>query len=206
MRRVPSAFIGVLLAAIATLLCVQYVRIWHALPDAPARTSASTPSYAAATTSDFAGTYAAATLWRTGHADELYDIPAQEAVLAATGTPRDHLLIPFENPPAAAVVASPLSLLNSVLAYRIWSALQMLLLLVAACIAVWAAPRPLSRRRSSWPQAGAVLFALAGFGTALLLVEGQWDGVAALGLAVLYAGWRRGWTTAAAVVFGFTTA
>ena len=168
---------AVLLVAAAAVLA-HYVQVWSAIPPAQARTS------------DFAGTYAAGTLWRTGHPAALYDVPAQEAVSRAEGAPPNHLFIPFENPPLAAVVASPLTLLDATSAYRVWSLLQMAALIAAVGIAARAAPWP--QRRPHLSVAACAGVALAGFGTGLLLVEGQWDGVPALGLALAYWGWARG--------------
>ncbi len=51
-----------------------------------------------------------------------------------------------------------------------------------------------------------MLIALAGFGTGLLLVEGQWDGLSAFGLAVAYVAWRRGRPGVAGFALGFTAA
>ena len=166
-----------LLIAVAAVLA-HYVQAWAAIPQAPARTS------------DFAGTYAAATLWRTGRPAALYDVAAQEAISRAAGAPANHLFIPFENPPLAAVIASPLTLLDATSAYRAWSLLQVAALAVALGIAARVAPWPQPRPRLSLPACAGV--ALAGVGTGLLLVEGQWDAVPALGLAIAYAGWTHG--------------
>ena len=168
---------AVLLVAVAAVLA-HYVQVWAAIPPAQARTS------------DFAGTYAAATLWRTGRPAALYDVPAQEAISRAAGAPANHLFIPFENPPLAAVIASPLTLLDATSAYRVWSLLQVAVLAVALGIAARVAPWPNPRPRLSSMACSGV--ALAGFGTGLLLVEGQWDAVPALGVAIAYAGWTRG--------------
>ena len=165
-----------LLVAAAAVMA-HYAQVWASIPPVQARTS------------DFAGTYAAATLWRTGQPAGLYDVGAQERVSRATGAPADHLFIPFENPPLAAVVASPLTLLDATAAYRAWSLLQMAALVAAAGVAARFAPWPARLPRLAAAACAAV--ALAGFGTGLLLVEGQWDGVPALGLALAYAGWTR---------------
>lgn len=184
--------IGALIAIVAALLLTQYVRVWLAIPPDLARTS------------DFAGTYAAATLWRTGHGDLMYSSPAEERVLRATGTPADHLDVPFENPPSAAVVASPLSLLDPVTAYRVWSLLQLGLIALAVLIAARAAPWP--ARAGPVVRLAACLAAIAGVGTFLLFAEGQWDGPVALGVAFAYASWRRGHGGRAGFAIGFTMA
>ncbi|MBV9101448.1 MAG: DUF2029 domain-containing protein [Candidatus Dormibacteraeota bacterium] len=180
---------GGLVTLIAALFLAQYLRAWLAIPAPQARTS------------DFAGTYAAAMLWREGQPGRMYDTQAQEQVLLRAGTPRDHLYIPFENPPPAAVVASPLSLLGADAAYRGFSALQLLLLLAGVVAAARAAPWPAATGRAV--KLAVMACALAGIGTGLLLVEGQWDGVAALGVGLAYAAWRRdrpGWAGLAAGV------
>ena len=181
-----------LLIVLATGALVHYTQVWAAIPAAQARTS------------DYAGTYVASTLWRQGRAGSLYDVPAEEAVMAAAGAPAAHLYIPFENPPFAAVVASPLSLLDATTAYRLWSLLQLALLGAAVAVAARAAPWPARRPR---PAALAVcLVAFAGFGAGLLFVEGQWDGVSALGIAIAYAGWRRGARAGPGFAIGFSAA
>lgn len=179
---------AVLLVAAAAVLA-HYVQVWSAIPPVQARTS------------DFAGTYAAATLWRTGRPADLYDVAAQEAVSRAAGAPGNHLFIPFENPPLAAVVASPLTLLDATSAYRAWSLLQLAALAAGLAIAARAAPWPRHGPRLAATACACV--ALAGFGTGLLLVEGQWDGVPALGLALAYAGWTAGRRFAPGFAAGF---
>lgn len=170
-------YAAVLLIAAAVALA-HYVQVWSVIPTPAARTS------------DYAGTYAASSLWRTGHGGSMYDVAAEEQVSRDAGVPANHLFIPFENPPLAAVVASPLSLLDASGAYRVWSLLQLALLVGAVTVAARAAPWPRrAPRLSALSTAG---LALAGFGTGLLFVEGQWDGLAALGLALAYAGWRQG--------------
>lgn len=185
-----SRLIAPLLAAVAALLLAQYARVWIAIPDAPARTS------------DFAGTYAAATLWRGGDGAHMYDGAAEQRVTAAAGAPSDHLDIPFENPPAAAIVASPFALLDAATAYRVWSLLQLLLVVLAVVIAARVAPWP--ARTPAPVRLAVALVALAGFGTAALWVEGQWDGVSALGIAVAYWAWRRDRPALAGLGIGIT--
>lgn len=176
----------------AAVTIAHYTQVWAVIPPAQARTS------------DFAGTYVGATLWRSGKASSMYDVPAEEAVMARVGAPADHLYIPFENPPFAAVVASPFSLLDATAAYRLWSLLQLGLLIAAVCVAVRAAPWP--RATSGLLKLSVAGVAIAGFGTGLLFVEGQWDGVQALGLALAYAGWRRGHRAAPGFSVGLTAA
>jgi hypothetical protein len=190
--RSRSSLIGVLVTLIAALFLGQYIRVWLAIPDAQARTS------------DFAGTYAAATLWNQGDAAHMYDEHAEQQVLAAAGTPADHLYIPFENPPAAAVLASPLASLDATTAYRVWSLIQLALLAAAIAIAAWAAPW--GSRSRPIVKVAAVAVAAAGLGSGLLFIEGQWDGIAALGVALAYAAWRRDAGVWAGWAIGFSLA
>lgn len=186
--RLPAA----LLLVAAVVVLAHYAQVWAVVPAAAARTG------------DYAGTYAASTLWRTGHGGAMYDVAAQEAVSRAAGAPANHLFIPFENPPLAAVLAAPVSLTDATTAYRLWSLLQAALLLAAIVLTARAAPWPARRPRLSALACGAV--ALGGFGTGLLLVEGQWDAIPALGLAAAYTGWRRGDRVVPGFVAGFTFA
>ncbi|MBV8444621.1 MAG: DUF2029 domain-containing protein [Candidatus Dormibacteraeota bacterium] len=192
MDRSLSRPVAILLVSLAVLAMAQYFREWGAIPGPLSRTG------------DYAATYAASTLLRTGHGSQMYDEPVEQAVLAATGTPTGHLNIPFENPPAAAVIAVPFSWLDSALAYRLWDLLQLLLVALAAVVAVRAAPWPRATPRLLKLSCAAV--AVAGIGTSLLFFEGQWDGVAALGLALGYAGWRADRRLAAGFAVGLTAA
>jgi hypothetical protein len=182
---------AVLLVPVAVVL-VHYVQVWVATPAALSRTS------------DYAGTYVAATLWHTGHGADLYNEAVEARVMAASGAPLNHLSIPFENPPAAAVVTAPLALLDAATAYRAWSLLQLALLIAAVWIISRAAPWPDRTAPIVKVAIGGV--ALAGFGSGLLFVEGQWDGVSALGLALAYVAWRRGNPAAAGFAIGLASA
>ena len=186
-RWFAAAFITV-----AAIVLAHYAQVWAVVPSSLAPTS------------DFAGTYVAATLIRSGHADEIYDPAVESRTLVAGGAPTSHDDIPFENPPAAAVAALPFSLLNAGAAWRAWSLLQLLLLCLSLGIVARAAPWPASFPRLS--RASVVLIALAGFGTGLLVLEGQWDGVSALGLGLAYAAWRRDRPGLAGFALGFTAA
>jgi hypothetical protein len=180
------------LITIASIALAHYAQVWAVVP----------PSLAP--TSDFAGTYVAATLIRSGHAAQIYDGPVEQQTLIETGAPAGHSDIPFENPPAAAVLAVPFSLLGAAAAWRAWSLLQLALMVIALLVVAGAAPWPAALPRL--PKVAVVLVALAGFGTGLLLLEGQWDGVSVLGLAAAYALWRRDKSWAAGFVLGFTAA
>ena len=190
--KLRSRLTAPLLAVVAALVLAQYARVWLAIPTGLARTS------------DFAGTYAAATLWRGGDAARMYDSAAEERVLRRTGSPADHLDIPFENPPSAAVLAVPFSLIDSSSAYRLWSLLQ--LLMVGAGTALVAAVAPWPSRTPRSVRAAIALVAFAGFGTGALWVEGQWDGLSVLGLSLGYWAWRRDRSMLAGVAIGLGAA
>ncbi|MGA2282905.1 MAG: glycosyltransferase family 87 protein [Candidatus Dormibacteria bacterium] len=182
-----SRLICGLLAGLAVLVLATYVRDWAVVaPQTPLNR-----------TSDFAGTYVAATLWREGRGAQIYDLPVETQALRATGAPADHSDIPFENPPAALLLALPATLVNGGAAWALWSWLQVLLMVAAVAVAARAAPWP---ARAGPARLAVSLAALAGVGTALLFLEGQWDGFAAFGLAGGYALWRRDRSFAAGLV------
>jgi hypothetical protein len=187
-----SRWFAAALVTVASIVLAHYAQVWTVVPSSLAPTS------------DFAGTYVAATLIRTGHAGQIYDPGVERRALVASGAPVGHDDIPFENPPAAAVVALPFSLLSAGTAWRAWSILQLLLMVLSLGIVARAAPWPTALRRL--PRLAIVLVALAGFGTGLLMVEGQWDGVSVLGMALAYAAWRRGRPELAGFALGFSAA
>jgi len=140
--------------------------------------------------SDFTSIYVGATLLRQGEGSRLYDETLQAPLHARLIAPDPEGNLPYVNPPAAAVVALPFSLLGLDTAWRLWSLLQLVLLAAAAAIAIRAAPWPAATPRLVRLGAGGL--SLAGVGTFNLLLLGQWDGLSALGLAAAYAAWRRG--------------
>ncbi len=180
------------LIAVASIVLAHYVQVWAVVPGSLAPTS------------DFAGTYVAATLIGSGHAAQIYDPATERLVLIQSGAPAGHDNIPFENPPAAAVVALPFTLLAAGAAWRAWSLFQLALLVTALLLVARSAPWPVAFARL--PRVAVVLVALAGFGTGLLFLEGQWDGVSAFGLGAAYALWRRDRPGAAGFALGFTAA
>jgi glycosyl transferase family 87 len=187
----PKWFAAALIA-VASIVLAHYVQVWAVVPNSLAPTS------------DYAGTYVASTLIRSGHAAQIYDAATERETLVQTGAPVSHDDIPFENPPAAAVIALPFSLLGAGAAWRAWSLLQLALMAVSLLLVTRAAPWPASLPRM--PKLAIVLVALAGFGTGLLFLEGQWDGVSVLGLALAYTFWRRDRPGAAGFALGFTAA
>jgi len=180
------------LIAVASVVLAHYIQVWAVVPASLAPTS------------DFAGTYVASTLIGSGHAAQIYDPATERRTLVERGAPAGHDNIPFENPPAAAVVTLPFTLLGAVGAWRAWSLLQIVLMGLSILVVTRAAPWP--EVLPGLPRVAIVLVALAGFGTGLLFVEGQWDGVSALGLAAAYALWRRDRPGAAGFALGFTSA
>jgi hypothetical protein len=187
---------GLLLAIVVVVALVpltHYLLVWRALSGTQVRTS------------DFTATYVGSQIWRSGQGADLYNHALQLAGHRALGAPDYGVDIPYVNPPIAAVAASPFTLLGIDSAYRLWGLVQVLLLVAAIAITVRVAPWPQSVPRLA--RAGFGVVALAGIGTGMLVVEGQWDGVPALGLALAYAAWRRGrpsWA-AVALVAGFAT-
>jgi Glycosyltransferase family 87 len=180
------------LITVASIVLAHYAQVWTVVPSALAPTS------------DFAGTYVAATLVRTGHAAQMYDPATEQRALVQSGAPAGHDDIPFENPPGAAVLALPFSLLNAGAAWRAWSLLQVLLVALSVWMVARAAPWPAAMSRLA--RLAMALVALAGFGTGLILLEGQWDGVSVIGLAIAYVAWRRGRPGLAGFALGFTAA
>ncbi|MGA3183924.1 MAG: glycosyltransferase family 87 protein [Candidatus Dormibacteria bacterium] len=135
--------------------------------------------------SDFTSTYIGATLLREGHGSSMYDEALQAPLHASLIAPDREGNLPFVNPPLAAALALPVSLLDLDSAYRLWSLLQFALLVVSVVVAIRAAPG--RRRLAPMTQVAIGLVALACLGTWATLLLGQWDGVSALGLAVAYA-------------------
>ena len=152
--------------------------------------------------SDFTSTYVGATLLREGHGSEMYDQSLQ-TVLHSELDPADKGgNLPFVNPPLAAALAMPVSLLGLDAAYRVWSLVQLALLVVAVVVALRAAPIQTLRRGQI---AAIALLALASMGTWAMFIQGQWDGVSALGLATAYASLRRGRPATAGVLLAVTS-
>jgi hypothetical protein len=135
--------------------------------------------------SDFTSTYVGATLLREGQGGSMYDEALQAPLHAALIAPDREGNLPFVNAPLAAAVALPVSLLSLPAAYRLWSLLQLALLVGAVMVAIRAAPG----RRTLPPLTllAVGLGALACLGTLATLLLGQWDGLSALGLAIAYA-------------------
>ncbi|HEY8755672.1 MAG TPA: glycosyltransferase 87 family protein [Candidatus Dormibacteraeota bacterium] len=184
---------AVAVAVVAAVLLAAYAALWSGV------------SVVNIDTSDFTATYVAGTLLREGHGATMYDQTAETAVHDAVIAPVRRGSLPFPNPPLSAVIAAPVTLLPLAAAYRLWQALQLLMLGLAVVVAARAAPWPTALRRRGVAGAAA-LVALAGTGTLSLGLLGQWDGFSALGLAAAYALWRRSDRFAGGAVLAATAA
>ncbi len=156
-------------------------------------------------TSDFTASYVGATLMRDGQGAAMYDERLQAPLHAALIAPLHRGNLPFVNPPLAAALAVPLTLLPLTAAYRIWQAAQLLMLVAAVVVVLRAAPWP-DWVRHRGVEGAAALAALAGTGTLSLGLLAQWDGFAALGLGGAYALWRRDRGFAGGAVLAATAA
>jgi hypothetical protein len=138
---------------------------------------------------DFSASYVAALLLRSGDGGQLYDQQLEHArhlELLPAGTVID---LPFITPPTTALLALPLVGLDAGTAFRVWSVLGLVMLVLAVWIAIRAGPWP--SRHPRGPRLAVLLLAVAGGGTYAFLLLGQVDGVTALGLAAAYAAWRK---------------
>jgi hypothetical protein len=140
--------------------------------------------------SDFTAFYAGSTLIREGHGAAAYDAAVQGVLRNQLIAPDHAGSAPFDDAPPAAAVVAPLTMLSLDVAYRIWTLLMLAVLLAAVVIAVRAAPWP-AGTSGTWKAAAAVA-ALAGTGTWLMFIQGQWGALTALGLALAYRDWRAG--------------
>ncbi len=164
--------------AVSTVLLAYYVIAWAQV----------TPLRERGT--DFSASYVAALLVRSGDGAHLYDQPAEHArhlTLLPAGTV---INLPFIAPPTTALLALPFTALDPGTAFRVWSVIELLLLGLAVWVAIRAGPWPAGIGGPA--RLATLLMALAVGGTYAFLLLGQIDGIAALGLAVAYAAWRRG--------------
>ena len=153
---------------------------------------------------DFSAFYVGAVLLRDGQGAHLYDATSQVQVRQQIGGNYWAGPLPFVYPPSAAIVVMPLTTLPLGAADRIWSLIQLGLVAAAAVVVGRKAPWPHPSRRdlpagTGWgggigrsAVAASVLAAIAGIGTAIMLLEGQPTGILALGLALAYVAWTSG--------------
>ncbi len=140
---------------------------------------------------DFLAFYAVASLVRSHHAASLYDpavITAMERRIFPHPTGFAGYM-PFNNPPVAAVLLSPLAAVGEAPARLVWLGVNVAMALVCVALAT-AGRRPVTRLL-------AVLLVLGTFPAYQALIEGQWSFVLLVGcLAALLAA-RTGHTTLA---------
>jgi hypothetical protein len=174
-RRARRATVAVLILAAATL--AAYLAVWAQL------------SRADQTGSDYSTFHVAALTWRGGHGAQLYDQPAEIRLHESLVPPGYHVDLPFISPPTTALLTAPLTVLDLGAAFRLAAVTQLALAAAAVAVALRAAPRRPTQTALERLATGAV--ALAGVGTLVTLLMGQWDGLCTLGLALAYAAWRR---------------
>jgi hypothetical protein len=172
--------------AVAAALLLAYVLIWVRLPTTDIDRS------------DFTSSYVAGLLLRHDGGAAVYNLATQTALRNQLIAPVRNGEVPFvDGPPAAALVA-PVTLLSLTAAYRLWTALSLLILALAVVIAVRSAPWPATTPKL-W-RAAAGMVAMGSFGTWTLLIQGQWSSLTALGLALAYRDWRHGHHARGAVI------
>ena len=137
--------------------------------------------------SDFTAFYVGGTLLREGDRASLYDESLQAPLHAGLIAPDREGNLPFVDPPVAAALVLPVTLLGLGAAYRLWALVELATLALAVVIAATQV-RARASRASRW---AAGLAALAGVGTLFATVQAQWTPVLALGLAVAYWSWQR---------------
>ena len=140
--------------------------------------------------SDFTSFYVGGTLLREGHAQDLYSEALQAPLHARLIAPDSEANLPFVDAPVAAAIVLPVTFLGLDAAYRVWSVIELALLVLAVAIAVRAAPWPPTATPTLRLAAAAA--ALAGAGTLAAWAQAQWAPLVALGVAIAYSRWRRG--------------
>ena len=163
----------ILAAGIVAFLCVA-VALWIVEP-------AGTIAY-----QDFNHDYTGGTLFRLGRLSSLYDVSAQaETVRGVLGfLPSDYQ--PYSMLPTAAALLAPLSVLPYQTAFRVYGAINIVLLVLAA-VTVVSTLRP-SRRAERL----AILAVFGAGGFLYMLLWGQWDALSALLLALTWRDLRNG--------------
>ena len=175
-----------LILAIAAALLVAYAVIW---------TQVSSFNIGR---SDFTAFYVGGTLLREGHTGDLYSQAVQEPLHSALIAPDPERNLPFVNTPVAAALVLPATYLPLDAAYRLWSVLELAVLIVAVVLAVRSVEWPAGTPRLWRVATGAA--ALAGVGTWTMFVQAQWTPLLALGLVLAYRWWKGGHHAAGAAV------
>jgi hypothetical protein len=138
---------------------------------------------------DFTASYVAGQMWRDGQGGRLYDQGAEIARHNAQMPTGYHVDLPFITPPPSALLAAAFTPLPIGSASVAGALLELALVAAAVALALKAAPRVPGRGgRDTWIVA---LVTVAGLGTYVMLLMGQWDGLCALALAGGYAALRR---------------
>jgi hypothetical protein len=144
---------------------------------------------------DFFAFYSAATLVHGGHPQSLYDAGVFTSLERAIYPhPTGYAgYMPFNNPPSAAVLLSPLAPLSEASARIVWLLISLVLALACALV--------LSSGRSMRIRGLVVLVVLATFPAYQTLTEGQWSFLMLLGCLVALAAARRNhpWLAGAAL-------
>ncbi|MBV8527130.1 MAG: DUF2029 domain-containing protein [Candidatus Dormibacteraeota bacterium] len=173
----PQARTTRIVVAVSTALLAAYAILWAPL----------TPFDIGR--SDFTAFYVGGTLLREGHGAALYDESLQGPLHAQLIAPDREGNLPFVDPPVAAALVAPVTLLGLGSAYRLWALVELAVLAAAVAIAVAAVP-PEKGLSGMW-RWSAGLAAMAGAGTLFALSQAQWTPVLALGLAVAFWCWQR---------------
>jgi hypothetical protein len=148
-----------LIIAIAAALLVAYAVMWTQVSSFNVGRS------------DFTAFYVGGTLLREGHTGDLYSQAVQQPLHDALIAPDREGNLPFVNTPVAAALVLPATFLPLDAAYRLWSVLQLAVLVLAVVIAVRTVEWPAGTPRLWQAAAGAA--ALAGVGTLTMFVQAQ---------------------------------
>lgn len=173
----PAGSTTRILAAVSLALLAAYAVVWSQLSPFDIGRS------------DFAAFYVGGTLLCEGHGSSLYDESLQAPLHAQLIAPDHERNLPYVDPPVAAALVLPVTVLGLDTAYRVWALVELAVLAGAIAIAAHAAPRG-GRAAPGRPWASG-LAALAGVGTLFAVAQAQWTPVLALGLAIAYWTWRR---------------
>jgi hypothetical protein len=175
-----------LIIAIAAALLVAYAVIWMQVTRFDVGRS------------DFTAFYVGGTLLREGHTGDLYNQGVQQPLHSTLIAPDREDNLPFVNTPVAAALVLPATFLPLDAAYRLWSLLELGVLVLAVVLAVRSVEWPAETPRVWRVAAGAA--ALAGMGTWTMFVQAQWTPLLALGIVLAYRSWKHGHLATGAAV------